>query len=118
MRLGALEAGGTKMVCAIGDETGTIYEQVSIPTTTPEETVPKLIEYFQDKEIAALGIATFGPVDVNPASPSYGRILDTPKLPWRQYPLLDTLKAALHIPMKLDTDVYGSCLGEMSYGSA
>ncbi len=118
MRLGALEAGGTKMVCAIGDETGTIYEQVSIPTTTPEETVPKLIEYFQDKEIAALGIATFGPVDVNPASPSYGRILDTPKLPWRQYPLLDTLKAALHIPMKLDTDVNGSCLGEMTYGSA
>lgn len=118
MRLGALEAGGTKMVCAIGDETGTIYEQVSIPTTTPEETVPKIIEYFQDKGIEALGIATFGPVDVNPDSPSYGRILDTPKLPWRQYPLLQNLKEALQVPMNLDTDVNGSCLGEMTYGGA
>ena len=49
MKLGALEAGGTKMVCAIGDETGKIYEQVSIATTTPEESIPKLIAYFQDQ---------------------------------------------------------------------
>lgn len=118
MRLGALEAGGTKMVCAVGDETGTIYEQVSIPTTTPEETMPKIIAYFQDKEIEALGIAAFGPVDVNPASPTYGSILDTPKLPWRHYSILNTLKKAFPIPMGLDTDVNGSCLGEMTYGSA
>ena len=56
MLIGALEAGGTKMVCAVGKEDGTILEQVSIPTTTPEETIPKLIEYFQDKEIEALDI--------------------------------------------------------------
>ena len=66
MKLGALEAGGTKMVCAIGDETGKIYEQVSIATTTPEETIPKLIAYFQDKQIDALGIASFGPVELDP----------------------------------------------------
>lgn len=118
MRLGALEAGGTKMVCAIGDETGTILEQVSIPTLTPEETMPKIIEYFRDKDIEALGVAAFGPVDVNPESSTYGKILDTPKLAWRQYPLLSTLKDALKVPMKLDTDVNGSCLGEMTYGSA
>lgn len=118
MRLGALEAGGTKMVCAIGDETGKIFEQVSIPTGTPEETMPNMIAYFQDKDIEALGIATFGPVDVNPASATYGTILDTPKLPWKQYPLLNALKEALKVPMKLDTDVNGSCLGEMTYGSA
>lgn len=118
MKLGALEAGGTKMVCAIGDETGKILEQVSIPTLTPEETMPKIISYFQDKGIEALGIAAFGPVDVNPESPNYGRILDTPKLAWKQYPLLGTLKEALAVPMKLDTDVNGSCLGEMTYGSA
>lgn len=118
MRLGALEAGGTKMVCAVGDETGTIYEQISIPTTTPEETMPKIIAYFQDKEIEAMGIAAFGPVDVNPASPTYGSILDTPKLPWRHYSILNTLKKAFPIPMGLDTDVNGSCLGEMTYGSA
>lgn len=118
MRLGALEAGGTKMVCAIGDETGKILEQISIPTLTPEETMPEIIEYFQGKDITALGIAAFGPVDVTPESLNYGKILDTPKLAWRQYPLLDTLKEALAVPMKLDTDVNGACLGEMTYGSA
>lgn len=118
MRLGALEAGGTKMVCAVGDETGTIYEQISIPTTTPEETMPKIIAYFQDKEIEALGIAAFGPVDVNPTSSTYGSILDTPKLSWRHHSILNTLKKAFPIPMGLDTDVNGSCLGEMTYGSA
>ena len=77
MKLGALEAGGTKMVCAIGDETGKIYEQVSIATTTPEETIPKLIAYFQDKQIDALGIASFGPVELDPASEKYGYITTT-----------------------------------------
>lgn len=51
-------------------------EQVSIPTTTPEETIPKLIEYFKDKEIEALGVAAFGPVDVKPESETYGYILE------------------------------------------
>lgn len=122
MRYGALEAGGTKMVCAIGDETGKIYEQISIPTTTPEETMPKIIEYFKAKEqeghIDALGIAAFGPVDVKPDSKTYGTILDTPKLPWRQYSILNAMKEAFDIPMGLDTDVNGSCLGEMTYGTA
>lgn len=115
---GALEAGGTKMVCAVGKEDGTILEQVSIPTTTPEETLPKIIEYFKDKDIAALGVAAFGPVDVNPSSGTYGYILDTPKLPWRNYNLLGALRDGLHLPMGLDTDVNGSCLGEMTFGCA
>ena len=57
MRIGALEAGGTKMVCAVGREDGTILEQMSIPTTTPEETIPKIISYFKEKDICALGVA-------------------------------------------------------------
>lgn len=118
MRLGSLEAGGTKMVCAVGDSNGTIYEQISIPTTTPEDTMPHIIEYFKEKEIAALGIACFGPVDVNPDSETYGTILDTPKLPWRQYPILKVMQDALKLPMGLDTDVNGSCLGEVTYGTA
>lgn len=64
MRLGALEAGGTKMVCAIGNEQGEIFEQISIPTETPEITIPRIIEYFKDKNIDALGIACFGPVEL------------------------------------------------------
>ena len=74
LRLGALEAGGTKMVCAIGDENGTIYEQVSIPTTTPKETIPKMIAYFRDKGIDALGIACFGPIELDRGSEKYGYI--------------------------------------------
>ena len=68
MIIGALEAGGTKMVCALGKEDGSIIDQISIPTTTPEETIPKIIEYFKDKGIEALGIGAFGPVGVDPAS--------------------------------------------------
>ena len=80
LRLGALEAGGTKMVCAIGDENGTIYEQVSIPTITPKETIPKMIAYFRDKGIDALGIACFGPIELDRDSEKYGYITTTPKL--------------------------------------
>ena len=118
MRIGALEAGGTKMVCAIGDENGRIEEQRSIPTRTPEETMPELIAYFQKKNIEVLGVAAFGPVGVNPDAPKYGWILDTSKLAWRQYPLLEKLQTALSVPIGLDTDVNGSCLGEMTYGAA
>lgn len=116
MVLGALEAGGTKMVCAIGDENGNIYEQISIPTKTPEETIPELIKYFKNKEIVALGIGAFGPVDVNIESQTYGHILDTPKLAWKNYDLVGSLQNELQIPIGLDTDVNGSCLGEVTFG--
>lgn len=118
MLIGALEAGGTKMVCGIGKEDGTILEQVSIPTTTPEETIPKIIAYFKDKKIDALGVAAFGPVDVKPGSETYGYILDTPKLAWRHKDLLGDLRKELDVPIGLDTDVNGSCLGEVTYGCA
>lgn len=116
--IGALEAGGTKMVCAIGKEDGTILEQVSIPTTTPEETMPRIFDYFKDKEIRALGVAAFGPVNVNKKSSKYGYILDTPKLAWKNYDFLSAIKEEIHVPIGLDTDVNGSCLGEMTYGCA
>ena len=118
MLIGALEAGGTKMVCAVGKEDGSVLEQVSIPTTTPEETIPQILDYFKSKEIGALGVAAFGPVDVKPASPTYGVIVNTPKIPWRNCDLLGQLKRELAIPIGLDTDVNGSCLGEMTYGCA
>lgn len=93
-------------------------EQVSIPTTTPEETIPKIIAYFKDKKIDALGVAAFGPVDVKPGSETYGYILDTPKLAWRHKDLLGDLRKELDVPIGLDTDVNGSCLGEVTYGCA
>ena len=107
MLIGALEAGGTKMVCALGREDGTIIEQVSIPTTTPEETIPKITAYFKDKGIEALGIGAFGPVGVDPKADNYGYILETPKLAWRNKDLLGGLKKELNVPMGIDTDVNG-----------
>lgn len=118
MFFGALEAGGTKMVMAIGDENGYILERKTIPTLTPDETIPEMIQFFSDKKIVALGIGAFGPVDVVEGSDTYGTILNTPKLSWKQYPLLKVLQDALGIPVGLDTDVNGSCLGEMTYGCA
>lgn len=116
MRLGALEAGGTKMVCAIGNEHGEIFDRVSIPTETPEITMPKLISYFADKEIEALGIGCFGPIDLKRSSKTYGFITTTPKLAWKNYNITGALKEALRIPVGFDTDVNGSALGEATWG--
>ena len=118
MRLGALEAGGTKMVCAIGDETGKIYEQISIPTKTPEETVPEMIEYFKKAGVEALGIGCFGPIDPDKASETYGYITSTPKLAWANYNIVGTFEEALGCPVGFDTDVNGSVLGEATFGQA
>lgn len=118
MVIGALEAGGTKMVCAIGDEKGHIYEQQSFPTLTPKETIPELIEFFKNKNIELLGIGSFGPVDVNKTSATYGHILDTPKTPWKNYDMVGVFEEALKVPVGIDTDVNGSCLGEVRNGQA
>ncbi len=128
MLYGALEAGGTKMVCAIGNENGQILDQTTIPTTTPEETMPQIIEYFkvrldenlpEEDRIKAIGIACFGPVDVREGSKTYGSILNTPKIAWRNYPIVNTFKEAFgDIPIGFDTDVNGSLLGEATWGTA
>lgn len=118
MRLGALEAGGTKMVCAIGNEMGEIFEQISIPTETPEITVPKMIEYFKEKEIEALGIGCFGPIDPDKDSKTYGYITSTPKLAWVNYDIVGAFEKALGCPVGFDTDVNGSVLGEVTFGQA
>ncbi len=118
MRLGALEAGGTKMVCAIGDETGRIFEQVSIPTETPEITMPKMIAYFQERQIEALGIGCFGPIDPDEMSETYGYITSTPKLAWANFNIVGAFREALGCPVGFDTDVNGSVLGEVTFGQA
>ena len=97
--IGALEAGGTKMVCATGYADGTVLEREQIATTTPQETVEAVNAWFADKGIAALGIGAFGPTAVNPASPQYGKILETPKTAWRYFDLLGTIQNKLNIPV-------------------
>ena len=115
-RFGALEAGGTKMECAVGDEQGRILERISIPTGTPADTMPPMIAFFRDKGICALGIGCFGPVDLDKNSPTYGHITSTPKLPWQNYPIVQEFRKALGIPVGFDTDVNASALGEATWG--
>lgn len=116
MRLGALEAGGTKMVCAIGNEQGEVLERMSIPTESPAITIPKLIAYFKEREVEALGIGCFGPIDLNRSSDTYGYITTTPKLEWINYNIVGAFQDALDIPVGFDTDVNGSALGEATWG--
>lgn len=118
MRLGALETGGTKMVCALGDETGKIYEKIIIDTKTPDETVPQMISYFKERKIEALGIGCFGPLDLNKSSRTYGYITSTPKQAWADYNILGALKKELSCPVGFDTDVNCAVLGEVTFGRA
>ncbi|WP_068776696.1 ROK family protein [Paenibacillus sp. FJAT-26967] len=116
--LGAIEAGGTKFVCAVGREDGTVLERISFPTTTPEETMASVIHFFEDKEVEAIGVGSFGPVDPNKQSPTYGYITTTPKPHWAHYDMLGELRRRFNIPMEFDTDVNGAALGEMTWGAA
>ncbi|MBP3577844.1 MAG: ROK family protein [Lachnospiraceae bacterium] len=116
MILGALEAGGTKMVCAIGDERGNLIDRISFPTKKTEQTIPQLIAYFQKHQIEALGIGTFGPADLNPASETYGCITTTPKQAWANYNIRKVFADTLQIPVGFDTDVNAAALGEASFG--
>lgn len=118
MILGALEAGGTKMVCAIGNENGEITEQISIPTETPEITMPKLLDFFAGKDIEALGIGCFGPIDVDRNSATYGYITTTPKLAWQNFNIVGAFHEKLGVPVGFDTDVNASALGEYTWGIA
>lgn len=114
--LGAIEAGGTKMVCAVGNSEGEILEQISIPSEVPEISIPKMIEYFRDKPVEALGIACFGPIDLHKDSKTYGYITTTPKQGWQNCNFAGAFKDALQIPVGFDTDVNGSVLGEYTWG--
>ncbi|MCM1183753.1 MAG: ROK family protein [Roseburia sp.] len=118
MRLGALEAGGTKMVCAIGNEEGELFDRVSIPTKTPAQTIPALTDYFAKNKVEALGIGCFGPIDLDKASETYGFITSTPKSDWADYNIVGAFADALGCPIGFDTDVNGSVLGEVTFGQA
>lgn len=118
MILGAIEAGGTKFVCAIGNERGEVLERVSFPTTTPEETMKKVVDFFKGKEIISMGVGSFGPIAPNKHSPTYGYITTTPKPHWGNYNILGELKKHFKVPMEFDTDVNGAALGELKWGAA
>ena len=109
---GALEAGGAKMICAVADAKGRILERTSVSFRIPETTMPELLDFFRGKGLAAMGVACFGPVDLDRSSPTYGAIQSSPKLDWRGFPILRRFEEALGIPVGIDTDVNAAALGE------
>lgn len=117
-RIGAIEAGGTKFVCGIGNERGEFEDRISFPTEGPEQTLGLAIAYFKDKNVDAIGVGSFGPIDIRPGSPSYGYVTTTPKPGWSNYDLLGTLRREFDVPCGWDTDVNAAALGEATWGAA
>lgn len=115
----AVEAGGTKFNCALVTAEGSLLAETRIPTTSPHETLAQVIHFFrQQKEFhraLALGIASFGPLDLNPASPAYGSITSTPKPGWQNSPILSVLQNELGLPTAIETDVNAAALGELTW---
>ncbi|SEO34539.1 ROK family protein [Paenibacillus sp. OV219] len=118
MLIGAVEAGGTKFVCGIGSEDGVIQDRVSFPTEQPDKTIANVIQYFRDKKVEAIGIGSFGPINIDPTSPQYGYVTTTPKPLWGNYPVLPELRKVFDVPFGWDTDVNAAALGEATWGAA
>lgn len=118
MLYGAIEAGGTKFVCAVGNKEYKTLDKISIETTNPEETLEQVIYFFNKykAEISSIGIGSFGPIDSDINSDKYGFITNTPKLLWKDFDFLGTLKSVFNTPMYWTTDVNASANGEYHFG--
>jgi len=119
--IGAIEAGGTKFVIAVARQDGEIVERARIPTTVPAETFAAMQAFFRDASsrhgaLGSFGVASFGPIDIDPASPSYGTFTTTPKPGWSGARFHDAL-GDFGVPVKVDTDVNGAALGEWQRGA-
>jgi fructokinase len=120
--LAGIEAGGTKFVCAVAETPGAILRRQAFPTRGPQETLGDAIAFFREAAaefgpIAGLGLASFGPLDLDPASPGYGSITRTPKAGWSDVNLRTLLSQALACPVAIDTDVNGAGLAEAKLGA-
>lgn len=111
---GSLEAGGTKFVCAVGNTDFDIVDKVQFPTTTPEETITKTIAYFKSfgDDLAAIAIGSFGPIDMDKSSATYGYITTTPKPYWANCDIVGPISKELGLPIYFTTDVNSSAFGE------
>lgn len=116
--IGAIEAGGTKFVCGIGNADGDIVDRVSFPTAQPQETLRRVVDYFTDKNVQAIGIGSFGPIGLSPGSDAYGFVTTTPKPGWSGFDFLGTLRRAFDVPCGWDTDVNAAAYGEAMWGAA
>lgn len=120
---GGVEAGGTKFVCVVGSGPDDILREERFPTTTPEATLRQTLEFFraeraQHGRVAAIGIGSFGPVDLRTGSAGYGHITSTPKAGWSNTDIVGPIREAFGVPVGFDTDVNAAALGEWRWGAA
>lgn len=116
---GGVEAGGTKFICIIADGPEEVLAEDRFPTTSPEETFGHVINFFQSQySLQAVGVGSFGPVDLKPGSPTFGSITSTPKPGWANTDVAGTLTKELKIPVVFDTDVNAAAYGEFCWGAA
>jgi fructokinase len=116
---GAIEAGGTRWVCATVDDRREVHARRVLPTTTPTETLAAAVDFFRDQApLRALGIGAFGPLDLRSDSSTYGCIAGTPKPGWAFTDVVSPFREALGVPVFLDTDVNTAAVGEHRWGRA
>lgn len=115
---GSIEAGGTKFVCVVSDSSYNIINKITLPTTTPNETMQSVFDFFTPykEKLVSIGVGSFGPIDIQKNSETYGYITSTPKKYWGNYALLPNLKKQFSIPMAWTTDVNAACYGEYTEG--
>jgi fructokinase len=119
---GAIEAGGTKFICAIGQGPDALLSRCRFPTTAPADTLASVSEYFRNGErefgkLRAIGVAGFGPLDLDRSSATFGCLLATPKAGWSGANLLQPLREQFGIPLVIDTDVNAAALAEAHLGA-
>ncbi len=119
---GGIEAGGTKFVCAVASVARPceVLAEERFPTTTPEETIRRTIDFFEPygADLHGLGIASFGPIDLERSSRTYGYVTTTPKPDWANADLVGPIAKAYAVPTAFDTDVNAAALGEYHWGAA
>jgi fructokinase len=113
---GGIEAGGTKFVCAAGSGPDDL-ETYEIPTTSPEETIARATAFFRKRQVSSIGIGSFGPIDPNRRSPTFGFITATPKAGWRNFDIGGAIRSALGVKIAFDLDVNAAALGEGRWGA-
>jgi fructokinase len=118
---GGVEAGGTKFVCAVGSGPEDLQDEVRFETTSPKVTINRALEYFKKQnlkeQLLAVGIGSFGPIELNRKLSNYGFITSTPKPGWSNINICGLIKEELKIPVGFNTDVNAAALGEYEWGA-
>ena len=119
---GAIEVGGTKIVCGVGIDPHNFLKIIRIPTRDPESNLIEIVDFLQQSiiengELSSIGVASFGPIDIDPSSASYGAFLKTPKVGWSNFSLRDRLIDMISVPVAVTTDVNGALLAEVKFGA-